>query len=126
MWDNVDDGLDLFMFEDAVTIEEVYAWGNGFNRWGFDQFEGDGNGFKLGIEDGPAADHVVRNSIAFGNDLGGGLIGDPFEYFGLSGMLGEDTSAAYPVMAFVAFQAVFGLGMLFCIFAWVREDASPR
>ena len=55
------------MFEDAVTIEEVYAWGNGFNRWGFDQFEGDGNGFKLGIEDGPAADHVVRNSIAFGN-----------------------------------------------------------
>jgi ammonium transporter, Amt family len=48
-------------------------------------------------------------SIAFGNDVGGGLLGDPFEYFGLSGMLGEDTAAAYPVMAFVAFQAVFAI-----------------
>ncbi|MEZ0494277.1 ammonium transporter [Kineococcus sp. TBRC 1896] len=48
-------------------------------------------------------------SIAFGNDVGGGLLGNPFEYFGLSGMLGEDTSAPYPVMAFVAFQGVFAI-----------------
>ncbi|KAI9903055.1 hypothetical protein N3K66_002407 [Trichothecium roseum] len=67
LWDNVDDGLDLFMFGSAVTIEEVYAWGNGYNRWDFTPFEGDGNGFKLGITDNPPADHVIRNSIAFGN-----------------------------------------------------------
>lgn len=48
-------------------IEEVYAWGNGFNRWGFSDFAGDGNGFKLGITDNPPANHVVRNSIAFSN-----------------------------------------------------------
>ncbi|RYC60528.1 Alanine-tRNA ligase [Xylaria longipes] len=67
LWNNVDDGLDLYMFGSPVTIEEVYAWGNGFNRWGFSDFNGDGNGFKLGITDNPPADHVVRNSIAFSN-----------------------------------------------------------
>ncbi|RYP13087.1 hypothetical protein DL765_007036 [Monosporascus sp. GIB2] len=67
LWDNVDDGLDLFMFGSPVTIEEVYAWGNGFNRWGFTEFEGDGNGFKLGITDNPPANHIIRNSIAFNN-----------------------------------------------------------
>ena len=55
------------MFGSSVQIEEVYAWGNGFNRWEFEPFEGDGNGFKLGIEDNPPAGHVVQNSIAFGN-----------------------------------------------------------
>ena len=48
-------------------MEEVYAWGNGFNRWGFDDFNGDGNGFKLGITDNPPANHVVRNCMAFAN-----------------------------------------------------------
>ncbi|OSS45867.1 hypothetical protein B5807_09651 [Epicoccum nigrum] len=67
LWDNVDDGLDLFMFGSSVTLEEVYSWGNGFNRWGFSDFNGDGNGFKLGITDNPPANHVVRNCIAFAN-----------------------------------------------------------
>ncbi|PNH47469.1 hypothetical protein VD0004_g836 [Verticillium dahliae] len=67
LWDNVDDGLDLFMFGSPVTLEEVYAWGNGYNRWGFSPFEGDGNGFKLGITNNPPANHIVRNSIAFAN-----------------------------------------------------------
>ncbi|RWA11310.1 hypothetical protein EKO27_g3809 [Xylaria grammica] len=67
LWSNVDDGLDLYMFGSPVTIEEVYAWGNGFNLWGFSDFNGDGNGFKLGITDNPPANHVVRNSIAFSN-----------------------------------------------------------
>lgn len=67
LWDNVDDGLDLFMFGSAVTLEEVYAWSNGFNRWGFSGFNGDGNGFKLGITDNPPANHIVRNCMAFGN-----------------------------------------------------------
>lgn len=67
LWDNVDDGLDLFMFGSPVTLEEVYAWGNGFDRWGFSDFNGDGNGFKLGITDNPPANHIVRNSMAFAN-----------------------------------------------------------
>ncbi len=45
----------------------MYAWGNGVNRWGFSDFNGDGNGFKLGITDNPPANHIVRNSIAFSN-----------------------------------------------------------
>jgi hypothetical protein len=67
LWDNVDDGLDLFMFGSAVTLEEVYAWGNGFNRWNFKDFNGDGNGFKLGITDNPPANHILKNNIAFSN-----------------------------------------------------------
>ncbi|ETS74887.1 hypothetical protein PFICI_13371 [Pestalotiopsis fici W106-1] len=67
LWDNVDDGLDLYMFGSAVTIDEVYSWGNGVNRWGFTEFEGDGNGFKLGITGNPVANHTITNSIAFSN-----------------------------------------------------------
>ena len=52
LWENVDDGLDLFMFGSSVTLEEVYAWGNGF---------------KLGITDNPPANHIVRNCMAFSN-----------------------------------------------------------
>ena len=57
-------------FKSQVTIQDTISWGNGFNRWGFTDFEGDGNGFKLGGGDaadiGPA-NHVVTNCIAFGN-----------------------------------------------------------
>ncbi|RHZ55171.1 putative pectate lyase [Aspergillus thermomutatus] len=90
LWNNVDDGLDLWEFKSAVTIEDTISWGNGFNRysttsqavrmqtdrdrWGFSPFEGDGNGFKLGGGDaadkGPA-NHVITNCIAFGNSKNG-------------------------------------------------------
>jgi Amt family ammonium transporter len=48
-------------------------------------------------------------SFAFGNDIGGGLLGDPTEFFGLKGLMTEDPEAAYPAMAFVGFQAVFAI-----------------
>ena len=48
-------------------------------------------------------------SMAFGNDVGAGLLGNPFEYLGLKGLMADDPSATYPVMAFVAFQAVFAI-----------------
>ena len=49
-------------------------------------------------------------SIAFGNDLGGGLIGNPLEYAGLRGLMAEDQlSGTLPAMAFVGFQAVFAI-----------------
>ncbi|KAL2814151.1 hypothetical protein BJX63DRAFT_420935 [Aspergillus granulosus] len=57
-------------FKSAVTIEDTIAWGNGFNRWDFSPFEGDGNGYKLGGGDdadiGPA-NHRIINCIAFDN-----------------------------------------------------------
>jgi Amt family ammonium transporter len=58
-------------------------------------------------------------STAFGNDVGGGLLGDPFEFFGLKGLFGTEgidngfaaTSLVFtiPSMAFVGFQAVFAI-----------------
>ena len=58
-------------------------------------------------------------SMAFGNDIGAGLLGNPFEFFGLSGLLGTEgldngfaaTSLVFtvPSMAFVAFQAMFAI-----------------
>jgi Amt family ammonium transporter len=58
-------------------------------------------------------------SMAFGDDIGGGLLGSPFEFFGLSGLLGTEgidngfaaTSLVFtiPSMAFVGFQAVFAI-----------------
>ena len=58
-------------------------------------------------------------SMAFGDDVGAGLLGNPFEFFGLSGLMGTEgidngfaaTSLVFtiPSMAFVAFQAVFAI-----------------
>ncbi|KAM5344496.1 hypothetical protein ACJ41O_013032 [Fusarium nematophilum] len=67
LWENVDDGLDLWEFTSPVTIQDTLSWGNGVNRWGFSDFQGDGNGFKLGGGDSAPANHVVTNSFAFSN-----------------------------------------------------------
>ncbi len=54
-------------------------------------------------------------SMAFGNDIGLGLLGDPTEYLGLAGLMEDTTSAelanegGLPSMAFVGFQAVFAI-----------------
>jgi len=48
-------------------------------------------------------------SMSFGNDVGGkGLVGDPFQYFGLKGLMSGQV-ATLPAYAFVAFQAVFAI-----------------
>ncbi|KAB8231564.1 putative pectate lyase [Aspergillus alliaceus] len=74
LWNNVDDGLDLWEFKSGITIEDTISFGNGYNRWGFSPFEGDGNGYKLGggndADIGPA-NHVITNCIAFGNSKDG-------------------------------------------------------
>jgi Amt family ammonium transporter len=49
-------------------------------------------------------------SMAFGNDLGGGLLGDPSDFFGLKGLMNEESLVfTIPSMAFVGFQAVFAI-----------------
>lgn len=68
MWNNADDGFDSWDFLSPIRITDSVAWGNGVNRWGFPDWEGDGNGFKLGRGD---ADHLVTNSIAFDNAVSG-------------------------------------------------------
>ncbi|SDB98870.1 ammonium transporter (TC 1.A.11) [Geodermatophilus telluris] len=58
-------------------------------------------------------------STAFGDDVGGGLLGNPFEFFGLSSLIGtaglegafapENLVFTVPSLAFVAFQGVFAI-----------------
>ncbi|SDG35171.1 ammonium transporter, Amt family [Lentzea fradiae] len=49
-------------------------------------------------------------STVFATDLGGGLLGKPFEFFGLDGLLAADQlSGTIPTIVFVSFQAVFAI-----------------
>ncbi|MFE2037559.1 DUF1565 domain-containing protein [Streptomyces scopuliridis] len=68
LWNNVDDGYDAWKFASPVLVENTIAYGNGFNRWNFPDFAGDGNGFKLGGgSPAPAVAHTLRNTMAFRN-----------------------------------------------------------
>ncbi|WP_340381474.1 right-handed parallel beta-helix repeat-containing protein [Streptomyces sp. SS7] len=70
LYDNADDGLDLWQFSTPVTIEHSWAFGNGRNRWGDPAFEGNGNGFELG-GGGVSVAHVVHHDAAWDNTLNG-------------------------------------------------------
>ncbi|MCX5528533.1 right-handed parallel beta-helix repeat-containing protein [Streptomyces bobili] len=71
LWNNADDGLDFWMFDNSpILVENTLAWGNGFNRWNLPDYQGDGNGFKMG-GNAVAAAHTVRNSMAWDNSAGG-------------------------------------------------------
>ena len=49
-------------------------------------------------------------SMAFGDDLGVGLVGDPTQFFGLAGLMAADSLVfAVPSLAFVGFQGVFAV-----------------
>ncbi|WP_433264079.1 ammonium transporter [Actinosynnema sp. CS-041913] len=53
---------------------------------------------------------LVGYSTAFGADVGAGLLGSPFEFFGLDGLLGKDAlSGTIPTTVFVGFQAMFAI-----------------
>ncbi|KOG19853.1 right-handed parallel beta-helix repeat-containing protein [Streptomyces viridochromogenes] len=70
LYNNSDDGLDLWQFSSPVTIEHTWAFGNGKNRWSDSAFEGNGNGFKLG-GGGASVAHAVNNNAAWDNTLHG-------------------------------------------------------
>ncbi|MFC4501866.1 MULTISPECIES: right-handed parallel beta-helix repeat-containing protein [Streptomyces] len=70
LFNNSDDGLDLWQFSTPVTVEHSWAFGNGRNRWGDPAFDGNGNGFKLG-GGGVAVAHVVNGNAAWDNTLNG-------------------------------------------------------
>ncbi len=50
-------------------------------------------------------------SLAFGDDVGGGLVGDPTQFAGLKGLIGTGEHLVFtiPALAFVAFQLVFAI-----------------
>lgn len=51
---------------------------------------------------------LVGYSLAFGDDVGGGLLGDPLQHFGLQSLLsGEDNWLSVPVILFAVFQGLF-------------------
>jgi hypothetical protein len=69
-WNNSDDGFDLISTYSSVTIENSWAWRNGYIP-GTSTAVGNGNGFKAGgfggVYDAAAVKHTVRNSVAFSN-----------------------------------------------------------
>jgi hypothetical protein len=73
LWNNADDGFDAWEFTSAITIQNTIAYGNGYNRWSIPNYSGDGNGFKMGGSGGtgPAANHSLSNSMAWGNSAHG-------------------------------------------------------
>ena len=52
---------------------------------------------------------LVGYSLAFGDDVGGGLLGDPFQHFGLQSLMATsaDSWLTVPVILFAVFQGLF-------------------
>src|SRR5436190_23038772 len=46
-------------------------------------------------------------SIAFGDDIGGGLLGDPTQYAAFRGLIAPESGVAFPTLIFAAFQGLF-------------------
>ncbi|MGN6131567.1 MAG: ammonium transporter [Nocardioidaceae bacterium] len=51
---------------------------------------------------------VVGYSLAFGDDVGGGLLGDPAQFFAFHGLL-DATAGGLPVTAFAVFEGLFAV-----------------
>lgn len=69
-WENADDGWDLWMATNAVTISNCWAFRMGFNYFGDTNWQGNGNGFKLGGNYVPAPHRLIR-CLAFENAANG-------------------------------------------------------
>jgi Protein of unknown function (DUF1565) len=74
-WYNSDDGFDLINAFSSVTIENSWAWRNGYLSGTTTASGGDGNGFKCGGYGGSyvanGAKHTIRNDVAFNNRVSG-------------------------------------------------------
>ena len=68
-WGNSDDGWDMWeSTTGGVLVENSWSFDNGFNVWGDTDFQGDGNGFKLGQMGGP---HVLNGVVVWNNAVRG-------------------------------------------------------
>ena len=65
-------------------------------------------------------------SMAFGNSVGGlGIVGDPFQYFGLAGLMSPDAAVfTLPSLVFVAFQACFAIIAVALVSGAIADRAS--
>jgi hypothetical protein len=73
-WHNSDDGYDFWEANTPVTVEDSWAFANGFDLWNDPAFEGNGNGIKLGRDNqsgSPAGRHLLVGCVAFGNAANG-------------------------------------------------------
>jgi hypothetical protein len=70
-WWNSDDGYDLINQEFPVTVENSWAFGNGYATYGtFNPSSGNGNGFKMGSSK-TAIRHLAQNNVAWKNKASG-------------------------------------------------------
>ena len=69
-WWNSDDGWDLWMGNAPVVITNCWAFYNGTNYWNDPQFNGNGQGFKLGGNYVGSPHRLVR-SVTFRNESNG-------------------------------------------------------
>ncbi len=70
-WWNSDDGYDLINQEVPVTVENSWAFGNGYAMYGtFNPADGNGNGFKMGSSQ-TGIRHLVQNNVAWKNKASG-------------------------------------------------------
>ncbi|TCK92768.1 uncharacterized protein DUF1565 [Natranaerovirga hydrolytica] len=66
-WENSDDGFDFWMATSTIVLENNWAFGNGNpDIWNHPDFDGGGNGFKLGGNHLPG-NHIVSRNMAFDN-----------------------------------------------------------
>ncbi|MGA2450207.1 MAG: right-handed parallel beta-helix repeat-containing protein [Polyangiaceae bacterium] len=70
-WWNSDDGIDLINQEVPVTVENSWAFGNGYANYGtYSPTSGNGNGFKMGSSK-TGIRHLVQNNVAWKNKANG-------------------------------------------------------
>ena len=69
-WGNSDDGFDVYYTVNyGILVDNCWTFDNGIDIWGVgENYQGDGNGFKLGNPGGPS---VVVNSLAVDNPHNG-------------------------------------------------------
>ena len=65
-WGNSDDGWDFYESQNEVILDSCWSFANGYNIWGDTNYQGDGNGFKVGGNYVPTH-HLVMNCVAFDN-----------------------------------------------------------
>jgi Pel9A-like, right handed beta helix region/Secretion system C-terminal sorting domain len=65
-WNNADDGWDFYEAQNEVILDSCWSFANGYNIWGDSNYQGDGNGFKVGGNYIPTH-HLLMNCVAFDN-----------------------------------------------------------